>query len=613
MPMPPPPDPHGIAVMLLAVLALFLFSRDRIPMETSALVVLGILIVGFELLPYRSPAGQAISTATFLAGFGNSALITIMALLICTRALEVTGALQPVADRLAKLWLRSPSLALLAALLLAGGVSMFLNNTPVVAMLLPILISVSLRTGQPASAVLMPVGYATIIGGMCTTIGTSTNLLVVEVSMKHGMAPMGIFHFTHIALAGAACGILYLWLVAPRLVPPRQPPLPDTSPRVFEAVLHIGAGSVAAGQTVAALQARTGDKLRIGVIERGAGLFMPAGATQVIQAGDRLHVRDTPDQLNRFVTQLGARLYDRQEPERALRKGEKLRAGDQRMAEIVVTRGSPLQRRTLKETPFLDYHGLLPVAVHRARSPGADVTDINEVFLRAGDIVLVQGSAEALDSLKRLGNLLVVDGSFDLPRTRKAPVAVAIIAAVVTVAAFGLLPISVAALCGVLAMLTTGCLNWRNALDALDRRLIIVIVTSLGLGHALTATGGTRYIADVFVTVAAPVPTIVALAGLMLVISLLTEIVTNNAAAVLGTPVAIFIAERLGVPAEPFVLAVLFGANMSYITPIGYQTNLMVLSAGGYRFSDFYRVGIPLQIIMWLALVLFLGLAYKLI
>ncbi|HRP34682.1 MAG TPA: SLC13 family permease [Gammaproteobacteria bacterium] len=608
-----PLEPHGIAIMLLVFGALVLFSRDRIPMETSALVVLGVLVAGFELFPYVAPDGQLVRATVFLAGFGNAALVTVMSLLVCTRGLEVTGALRPVADRLARLWLRRPMLALLAALSLACGLSMFLNNTPVVAMLLPILVSVSLRTGQPASSMLMPMGYATIIGGMCTTIGTSTNLLVVEVATDLGMAPMGMFHFTPIALAGAALGLVFLWLVAPRLLPARTPPLPDTSPRVFEAVLRIVPGSAAVGMTLAQLHEQSGGKLRLGAVERGAGLFLARRPELVLAAGDRLHLRDTPEQLKHFEAMLGARLHDPAAPGPPPGRSGRPKASGQRMAEIVVTRGSPLHQRTLSRVPFFAHHGLLPVAVHRARSPGAEVADIGEVYLRAGDIVLVQGSAEALDGVKRLGNVLVVDGSFDLPSARKAPVAIAIMVTVVALSAFGLLPIQVAALGGVLAMIVTGCLDWRGALGALDRRLILVIVASLGLGHALTVTGGTRYIADLFASAAAPLPTFVALGGLMLVMALLTEVVTNNAAAVLGTPVAMFIAERLGVPPEPFVLAVLFGANMSYITPIGYQTNLMVLSAGGYRFTDFYRVGIPLQIIMWLGLTVFLGLAYGLL
>jgi di/tricarboxylate transporter len=597
--------------MILAVSALFLFSRDRIPMETSALVVLGILIVGFELFPYVSPTGQTVTTAQFLAGFGNSALITIMALLICARSLEATGALQPVADRLASMWLKNPGLAMLAALVLAAVLSMFLNNTPVVAMLLPILISVSLRTGRPASGMLMPVGYATIIGGMCTTIGTSTNLLVVEVSSGMGLAPMGIFHFTGIAVAGAACGLVFLWLIAPRLVPARTPPMPDTSPRLFEAVLHIGEDSAAAGLTVPQVLALTEGKMRLGAIERGVGLHVAKLPSLTIRPGDRLHVRDTPEKLKRFESQLGATLYDALDPTHALAADEAPKAGDQRLAEIVVTRGSPLHRRTLKSVPFFAHHGLVPVAVQRPRSPDSEV-DIGDVFLRAGDIVLVQGSASSLDAVKHAGNVLVVDGSLGLPQTSKAPLASMIVITVVVIASAGVLPISVAALVGVLAIVMTNCLSWQAALGALDRRLIIVIVTSLALGRALMVTGGMEYIAGLFVVVAEPWPTLLALAGLMIVIALLTEVVTNNAAAVLGTPVAVFIAQRLGVPPEPFVLAVLFGANMSYLTPIGYQTNLMVLSAGGYRFTDFFRVGVPLQLIMWLAMTILIGWRYGL-
>lgn len=598
--------------MLLAVFALLLFSRDRIPMENSALVILATLVLGFEIFPYVSQDGRTLGTADFLAGFGNPALIAVMALLICARGMETTGALQPVADRLARLWMWNGKVALLAALLLAATLSMFLNNTPVVAMLLPILISVGIRSGTPASSMLMPVGYATIVGGVCTTIGTSTNLLVVQVSSEMGLAPMGMFHFTGIAVVAATLAILYLWLVAPKLVPARTPPMPSTSPRVFEAVLHVGERSDAVGGTIPELIKRTEGAMRITAVERGAGLFVAKLPSMTIRAGDRLHVRDTPDRLKRFEKQLDARLYDALDPTHALSADEAPAAGDQRMAEIVVTRGSPLHRRTLKSVPFFAHHRLLPVAVHRPRSPGAEVTDIGEVFLRAGDIVLVQGSAEALEGVKSVSNLLVVDGSMNLPHTSKAPLAAAIVVGVVVTAALGLLPISVAALCGVLAMVTTNCLNWRTALGALDRRLIIVIVTSLALGRALTVTGGMEYVASLFVMVAEPWPTVVALAGLMIVIALLTEVVTNNAAAVLGTPIAMFVAERLGVPPEPFVLAVLFGANMSYLTPIGYQTNLMVLSAGGYRFTDFFRVGLPLQQIMWWSLSLLLAWKYGL-
>jgi di/tricarboxylate transporter len=610
--MPPPPDPHGIAVMILAVVALFLFSRDRLPLETSALAVFAVLVVGFELFPYGGP-GERLGAADFFAGFGNSALITVMALLVCARGLEATGALQPVADKLAVIWGYHPKLAFLAALVLSGVLSMFLNNTPVVAMLLPILISVCIRTGQPASSVLMPVGYATIVGGMCTTIGTSTNLLVVDVAADLGLPPMGMFHFTGIAAAAACVAVAYLWLLAPRLIPERTSPMPDTSPRIFEAIFHVEEGSFAAGRSVAEVLARTEGEMRLEGIERGDGLFIAKLPSLKIRAGDRLHVRDTPDRLKRYESQLGATLFDAEHPGREIAEGSALAAGDQRLAEIVVTRGSPLHRRSLKTVPFFAHYGLLPVAVHRPRAPRSQADEMGDVFLRAGDIVLVQGPSEIVEQVKRLGNVLVVDGSLNLPHTRKAPLAGGIMVAVVGLAALGVMPISLASLCGVLAMVVTGCLAWSTALSALDRRLILIIVTSLALGKALTSTGGTRFVADMFVYYVQPFPVVVALGCLMLMVMLMTEFVTNNAAAVLGTPIAVFIAQRLGVDPEPFVLAVLFGANMSYLTPIGYQTNLMVFSAGGYRFTDFFRAGLPLQQIMWWSLTFLLALAYDLL
>ena len=353
--------------------------------------------------------------------------------------------------------------------------------------------------------------------------------------------------------------------------------------------------------------------MRLESIERGDGLFVAKLPSLTVRPGDRLHVRDTPDRLKRFESQLGATLFDARDPGRALSEGASLGAADQHLAEIVVTRGSPLHRRSLETVPFFAHYGLLPVAVHRPRVPRGDSEEVGDVFLRAGDVVLVQGSSEALENVKRLGNVLVVDGSLNLPHTRKARIAGAIMVVVVGSAALGVMPISLASLCGVLAMVVTGCLTWPTALTALDRRLILVIVTSLALGKALTVTGGTRYVADVFVHFVQPFPTVVALGALMLMIMLMTEVVTNNAAAVLGTPIAVFIAQRLGVDPEPFVLAVLFGANMSYLTPIGYQTNLMVFSAGGYRFTDFFRAGLPLQQIMWWSMTFLLAFFYDLI
>jgi di/tricarboxylate transporter len=230
--------------------------------------------------------------------------------------------------------------------------------------------------------------------------------------------------------------------------------------------------------------------------------------------------------------------------------------------------------------------------------------------LRAGDVVLVQGTQANLDLLKRSGNALVLDGTMDLPRTNKSQRALGIMVFVVVAAALGIMPISVSALIGVGVMLATRCLTWRDVGGSISAPVVMIVVTSLALGLALVETGGATFIAQGFVGIFEILPTPMILSALILVMALLTNVVSNNAAGVIGTPIAIQVARELGVPPEPFVLAVIFGANMSYATPFGYQTNLLVLSAGGYKFSDFMRAGIPLTLIMWLGFSLLLPLMY---
>jgi len=256
----------------------------------------------------------------------------------------------------------------------------------------------------------------------------------------------------------------------------------------------------------------------------------------------------------------------------------------------------------------------LPLALHQVRAGDKEeiTSHIGLVPLRAGDIILVQGPQKKLEDLKRSGNALVLDGTTDLPRTHRSDRAFLIMALVVAFAAFGILPISVSALLGVGAMLSTRCLTWKDAANALSIPVIIIIVTSLALGAALTNTEGATFIARGFVGAVQTLPTPVMLSFLMLAMAVLTNVVSNNAAGVIGTPIAIEVARTLGVDPMPFVLAVIFGANMSYATPFGYQTNLLVMAAGGYKFSDFVRAGIPLTLLMWLGFSFLLPILYNL-
>ncbi len=606
-------DAHGIAVLILTVVALFLFTRDRIPLESSSLTILIVLVAGFQLFPYLRDGEPVLAPVDFFAGFGNEALIAICALMMVGKALETTGALQPLANVVARAWSTRPVLALITTLTAGAVLSAFMNNTPIVVLLMPILVGASLRAKFPVSGVMLPMGLATIIGGMSTTIGTSTNLLVVGISQDLGLHQFSMFEWVlPVAIVGGA-GVLFLWLVAPRLLPDRTPPMADTSPRIFSAQLHVKEGGFADGKTLSEVLGKADGQMRIDKIQRSESLFLAKLPSVTFQPGDRLFVKDSPENLKHYEQLLGATLFNISDIEHPVDEETPLRAEGQQLAEVVVTRGSPLHLRTLAAARFSGSYGLLPLALHRARAPSSQVTgDLNTVRLRAGDVLLVQGSDEAISNLKDSGSMLVLDGTTKLPHTHRAKRALAVMGFVVLAAALGIMPISVSAVVGLGLMIATGCLNWRDAANALSIPVVMIIVTSLALGKALMGTGMTDYLAFSFVSLTSALPTPIILSAFMLLMTLMTNVVSNNAAAVIGTPIAIGIAQQLNASPEPFILAVLFGANMSFATPYGYQTNLLILSAGGYKFSDFLRVGIPLTIIMWVGFSAILPMLYDL-
>jgi di/tricarboxylate transporter len=596
--MPPLPDQHALAVLALTAVALFLFTRERIPLETSSLIVLVLLTLGFEWFPYQDAAGP-LRTVDFFSGFGHEALVAVCGLMIVGHGLVRTGALEPVGRLLARIWSNSPQLTLLLTLVLAGLLSAFVNNTPIVVLLLPILVSVSLRSGTSASGILMPMGLATLVGGMATTIGTSTNLLVVSVAADLGLQRFGMFDFFMPAVIAGSLGVLYLWLVAPRLLPERQTALADTSPRIFSAQLNITEQSFADGRTLSELLEKAGSDMKVQRIQRGESVLLPLPDV-TLRAGDQLVVEDTPAQLKEYEQVLGAQLFS---GERAVDEDHPLEAKDQQLAEIVVVQGSPLVNRTLNASRFTDRYQLATLALAQAgRKVHTLRKGIGDIRLQVGDIVLVQGAREQLAQIKRSGELLVLDATADVPFTEKAPLALLIMGLVIVGAATGLLPIAVSAVAGALLMLLFGALAWRDIGNALSSSVIMIVVVSLALGMAMTRTGATTWLADLYLALTAGLAPNLVLSGLILLMALLTNIVSNNAAAVIGTPVAMSIANGLGLPAEAFVLAVLFGANMSYATPMAYKTNLLVMNAGGYSFSDFVRIGVPLTLVMWLTL-----------
>ena len=606
------PDYHGIAVLALTGVALILFTRDKIPLESTSFIVLLLLIGGFQLFPYPL-SGDTFGRLDFFAGFGNEALITICSLMIIGQAIERTGALQPLATLISKAWMSWPVLALLLTMITASVLSAFMNNTPIIVLLMPILVGVSLRTKFPVSNVMMPMGFAAIIGGMSTTIGTSTNLLVVGLARDTGIRDFSMFDFMlPVAIVGGV-GILFLWLVAPKLLPERTPPLSDTSPRIFNSQLLINEDGFAAGKKLSEIMSETNGEIRIEKIQRNENMVLSPFPSVIVLPGDRLFVKDTSENLKHFEETLGATLYSLSDPDHPIDDETPINEEGQQLAEVVVTRGSPLHYQSLEGVNFGNKYGLMALAIHRARTPDSETTgDLNKVRLRAGDVILVQGTKEAIETLRDSGKMLVLDGAKDLPQTHKSKRALTVLGSVIILAALGFLPISVSALIGVGFLLLLGCISWSDAAKALSTKIIMIIVASLALGKALVVTNMASYLAASFATAVGGLPIPIILSLFMLVMSIMTNIVSNNAAAVIGTPIAIGIAQQLQVDPEPFILAVLFGANMSYATPFGYQSNLLILSAGGYKFSDFLKIGIPLIFIMWVGFSLVLPTMYGL-
>lgn len=595
-------EPHAIGVLALTAFAFFLFARDHLPVETSGLLIVTLLATLFILFPYQTDEGT-LDPAAFFLGFGNEALVAICALVMASQGLVRTGALAPLGRVLARLWGASPLIAFGVMLLVTAVLSAFTNNTPQVALMIPILTSVALKAGTSPSSTLMPMTFASQIGGMATPIGTSLNLLVIGTAASFGVERFHMFDFIEPAAIAGGAGLLYLWLVAPRLLPSRETVFSDTSPRVFTAEMRIRRDGASDGATLADVLRRTGGDMQVRSIARGAqgGVAIVPLPDILLEADDRLIVRDTPERLIEFARVIGGDLYSQ---DVAVDAEHPLTAADQQTAELVVTPGSVLDGRSLDEVDFDERYQLVPLALHRPRdeeTPAPRSVAIGQQQLGVGDVLLVQGPPEQIAAVKRSGELLVLDTTSDLPKTRKAPIALAIMAGIILVASLRIAPVAIAALVGVLAMVFTGCLKWRDATRALDSGMIMLTVAAIALSYALVHTGGAAFLAKLAVSATTSLPPAAILSATILFMAVLANFVSNSAAAVIGTPIAIELARQLGLAPEPFVLAVLFGVNMGYATPLADNCNLLVYRAGGYRFKDFVRVGVPLMLVMWAA------------
>jgi len=582
------------------------FIAERVSMEITSLSVMIALLVLFTLFPYLDAQQNMLLTAgDLLAGFGNPALITIMALLVMAQGLFQTGALERIIDRASRQAARNPALAALLILLVALFSSALLNNTPVVLIAIPILVAIVHRGGLMPGAQLMGLSFISIFGGMLTLIGSSTNLLVADTAALVSSQRLGFFDQTLPGLVLATVGLAYVVLVLPRILRhgARQDEQKTTETGrqyIIELRLRTGDPLVGAETMAGFLPVLRG--VPVQMIERRQQIMLPPFDDMTLEVGDRLFIAATRREISDA-------LADKNHPLRAqllphVPGHENLKSGELVTAELVVAPGSRMATRAIYQTGFSHTTDCFIIGVQRrARMLRHQMADTR---LEAGDVLLVIGEPANIEGLRHNRDTLLMEWSArELPSFEKAGLARAIFAATVVVAASGLVPIVVAALTGATAMVLSGVLNVRQASRGFDLRIFLVVASALAMAKALYVTGGAAFLTDNFLSLFAGASPAIILSAFFLICAVITNLLSNNATAVLFTPLAAGLAQSLNVDPMAFLLAVVFAANCSFATPIAYQTNLLVMAPGNLQFRDFVRAGAPLVTLIWLTFSLF--------
>ena len=593
------PDFHLIATFVIIAATILAYASERWAMETVSLVSLAAILLLFGVVPYSGLSGDRLSAEQLLSGFSNPALITVIALLIVGQGLFATDAMEAPARRLGKMGGSSTFRPILFILVGAAVISAFLNNTPVVVIFIPILVVIAAQRSISPSRVFIPLSFITILGGMTTLIGSSTNLLVAGVARDYGFE-IGFFDITGMGVILALVGGVYVLGVLPRLLPEREAQL---SAGAKSGAQFIGEITLTRDHPFVGISAKAGmfpglGDLTLRLLQRRDVPVLPPFEDFTLSAGDTLVVSGTRKAFSQALSRGRAGLKADDGASEDTSK-DPPPGPDYHLAEAVISPGSRYAGRTIQLSGLRPQFGISVLGVQRkSRMARSAMSDIR---LEPGDTLLIGGPMEAIGLLRGNHDLLLLEHSAEaVPQSRKARIAVAIFAGIVVLSAFSLLPIVVAAVCGAVLMLLTGCLSILQAARAFDRQIFLLVGSSVALATALEATGGAALIASSALGLMEGASAAVILSGLFLVMAILTNILSNNATAVLFTPIALGIAKGMGVAPEPFIAAVIFAANSSFATPIGYQTNLLVMGPGHYRFSDFLRAGTPLVLIIWL-------------
>lgn len=575
-----------LIVLVLMVVAIILFATEKLPVDLVAMVIMATLLVS-----------GVISLSDGVSGFSNPATMTVAAMFVLSAGLNRTGAVNFVGRGMARLCRGHFWASLITIMVSIGVVSAFINNTAAVAIFLPIVLGLARDMKVSPSRLLMPLSFASMFGGVCTLIGTSTNILVNSIAIQHGQPPFRMFEFASLGVVMFVAGGAYMVLVGVRLVPARRS-VGDLTESfgmgdyITEIILRPDAASVGKPLRNSPLvEALDVDVLRIFRDGRRLPSVTP---DTVIEANDMLRVRCDVTKIRAMQDRVGVELKSRGQWHDA-----DLEVGRDVLVEAVVAPNSPLEGKSLKELQFRSLYGGTALAL---RHSGRVLHErLGRTPLRAGDVLLIEVKPENLQTLKRNPAFILVS-EVDLPDYRKGRIlpAVLIIGGVVATAALGIAPILLSALVGAVLMVLCGCLTMEDAYESIQWKIIFLLAGVITLGIALERSGAAALLSAGMIRTVGVWGPAATVSAFYLLTSLLTEIMSNNAAAVLLAPIAIATADSLGVDARPLLMAVTFAASASFMTPVGYQTNTLIYGPGQYKFSDFMRVGAPLNLLFWL-------------